>query len=157
MMKRIVVALAGFGVLGAVLVGVLAAVSPASAAPPAQTSAAPAAQAATPSAQATPVAPAVGSVVWTSGQITAVQGNGFTMQGRNQQVTTVTVDANTWIVVPKNNAPAQGAIADLTVGTTVAVGGVASGTNAIAARVVQAGGAGPAFGGHMGPGGMGGP
>src|SRR5689334_1156183 len=120
--KRIIAAVAGLGLLGAVLLGVLATVGHASAAP-------------APQAQT----PTTGAVAWANGQITALQKDGFTIQDRNQQTTTVTVDANTWIVVDKNNTPTQGALADLVVGDNVSVGGVASGTNTIAARVVQSG------------------
>ena len=71
------------------------------------------------------------------------------MQARNQQVTTIIVGANTWIVVGKNNKPAQGALADLKVGETVSVAGTSSGTNQIDARVVRPGAAG-IFAGNAG-------
>ena len=143
--KRILAVVAGLGLLGIVMLGVLAAVGPASAAPSFQTGptgSAPAAQTGT-----------TGAVAWTAGKITALQTNGFTLQGANQQLTTVTVGANTWIVVKTANQPAQGALADLKVGDMVSVGGLTSGTNQIAARVVQVGGAGRFFGpaGERGP------
>src|SRR5918911_952984 len=104
--KRVITAIAGLGVIGALLLGVLVTAGHASAAP---------------APQAQP--PANGAVAQATGKITALQSNGFTMQGRNWHVTTVIVGANTWIVVAKNNAPAQGTLADLKVGDTVGVAG----------------------------------
>lgn len=135
--KQVFAAVVGLGLLAGLVAGVLIAVGPASAAPPVQAQTTPQAQ--------TP--PAAGAVAWAAGKITAVQQNGFTLQDdKRQTTTTVTVGANTWIVVQKNNAAAEGALADLKVGDRVFVGGVANGTNGIAARTVQVAGAGPAFG-----------
>ena len=115
--KRITAAVAGLGLLGAAALGVLATAHPAAAAP------------------ATP-----GAIVRTAGKITALQGAGFTLQGRNHTYN-VAVGATTWIVVKKNGAPAQGALADLTVGEQVGVAGTATGTDGVDARVVTEGGA----------------
>jgi hypothetical protein len=118
--KRVTMAAAGLGLLGALAAGVLATAHPAAAAPAAQAQAA---------------------VVRATGKITAVQTGGFTLQNP-KHIYTVAVGTNTWIVVQKNGKAAEGALSDLQVGETVRVAGTGDSADHVTARVVTEGGVG---------------
>ncbi|MGI8588175.1 MAG: DUF5666 domain-containing protein [Chloroflexia bacterium] len=79
-----------------------------------------------------------GTIVRTAGKVSALQSNGFTLQSRDH-TWTVSVGANTWIVVSKSDKPAEGALSDVKVGDMVMVAGTSTGTNQVAARVVTDG------------------
>ncbi|HMA34865.1 MAG TPA: DUF5666 domain-containing protein [Chloroflexia bacterium] len=123
--KRIMAAVAGLGVVGALAVGLLT-TNPAAA------------------------APVAGGIIHAAGKISAVQKDGFTLQNP-QHTYNVTVGANTWIVVQKNNQPAQGTLADLQVNEKILVGGISDGASHIDARLVVEGGLQAALGGANRP------
>ncbi len=83
--------------------------------------------------------PPAGGVARAAGTIATLGASQFTMQGAAGRTITVTVAANTWIVVKGASGPAQGTFADLKVGDKVAVAGTSAGTDQIAARVVDDG------------------
>ena len=115
--SKIKTAVVGLGVLGVVAGGVIASPHNASAAG---------------HTQANP-----NGIVRAAGKISALQSNGFTLQGAKATYT-VNLGTNTWILVAQNGKAAQGTASDLTVGEAVVVAGTGSGTQ-IDARVVTEG------------------
>ncbi len=111
---KIKTAVAGLGVLGVVAGGVIATPHSASAATPSQAN--------------------TNGIIRASGKISALQSNGFTLQGAKTTYT-VNLGSNTWILVAKDGKPAQGAASDLTVGEAVNVAGTGT-AGQIDARVV---------------------